>query len=734
MIAKVEPLLTTRSVSGPFDYRLPESMEDVAVGSVLVVPFGRRRIKGVVVGIAERSELPDGRLAEPLEALEAGVPPELVELGRWVGEEYCSTPARGLGLVLPPGTGTGAEARRVRPLVELEVEATPKGLEAVSGAERLGLRQRAVLRALEAGPKLARQLAASAGSDRATLRRLEARGLVATREVERRRRHHSPGVGAVQGEIQLTGDQGRALETIVGAVKGSRGAAPPVPHQAAPSFLLHGVTGSGKTEVYLEAARETLQRGRGAIVLVPEIALTPQTMDRFRRRFGDAVALLHSRMPAGARYDEWRRLRSGEARICVGPRSAVFAPVADLGLIVIDEEHDSSYKQEGDPRYDAREVARRRATEAGAVLVCGTATPRPESWQELERLALPSRVDGRRLPPVEIVDMRGGVPGPLHPRTREAFAEVAGNGGKAILLINRRGWSTHLTCRSCGHAWECPQCDVSLILHRDGVLRCHHCGHAEPKPESCSECSSVTIARVGSGTQRVEAELSEQLAPLEVFRLDSDSAGGGRHADVLRRFEAADSGVLVGTQMVAKGHDFPDVTLGVVLDADGALRLPDFRSEERTFALITQHAGRSGRGEAGGKVLVQALATGAPSIRHAARHDAAGFLAEELERRRSLRYPPFSHLIEIAISGESDERTEEAAETIRGLVSDRLGTDDELLGPAPLFRLRGRHRRRLMVKSGRRRGSVEGVREAVAAAVRDRALREVAISVDVDPQ
>jgi primosomal protein N' (replication factor Y) (superfamily II helicase) len=734
MIAKVEPLLTTRSVSGPFDYRLPESMEDVAVGSVLVVPFGRRRIKGVVVEIAERSELPDGRLAEPLEALEAGVPPELVELGRWVGKEYCSTPARGLGLVLPPGTGTGAEARRVRPLVELEVEATPKGLEAVSGAERLGLRQRAVLRALAAGPKLARQLVASAGSDRATLRRLEARGLVATREVERRRRHHSPGVGAVQGEIQLTGDQGRALETIVGAVKGSRGGTPPAPHQAAPSFLLHGVTGSGKTEVYLEAARETLERGRGAIVLVPEIALTPQTMDRFRRRFGDAVALLHSRMPAGARYDEWRRLRSGEARICVGPRSAVFAPVADLGLIVIDEEHDSSYKQEGDPRYDAREVARRRATEAGAVLVCGTATPRPESWQELERLALPSRVDGRRLPPVEIVDMRGGVPGPLHPRTREAFAEVAGNGGKAILLINRRGWSTHLTCRSCGHAWECPQCDVSLILHRDGALRCHHCGHAEPRPESCPECSSVTIARVGSGTQRVEAELSEQLAPLEVFRLDSDSAGGGRHADVLRRFEAADSGVLVGTQMVAKGHDFPDVTLGVVLDADGALRLPDFRSEERTFALITQLAGRSGRGEAGGKVLVQALATGAPSIRHAARHDAAGFLAEELERRRSLRYPPFSHLIEIAISGGSDERTEEAAETIRGLVSDRLGTDDELLGPAPLFRLRGRHRRRLMVKSGRRRESVEGVREAVAAAVRDRALREVAISVDVDPQ
>jgi primosomal protein N' (replication factor Y) (superfamily II helicase) len=727
-IAKVEPLLTTRNVSGPFDYRLPEAMSEVEVGSVLVVPFGRRRVVGVVVGLAERSDLPQDRLAEPLEALEAGVPPELVALGRWVGEEYCSTPARGLGLVLPPGVGTGAEARRVRPLVELEVEATNKGLEAISRGERLGLRQRAVLRALAAGPRLARQLAAGSGSDRATIRRLEARGLVATREVERRRRHGSPAVGAVRESVELTADQSAALAAVVAALPGKGGG------PRGRSFLLHGVTGSGKTEVYLEAARQALARGRGAIVLVPEIALTPQTMDRFRRRFGDSVALLHSRMSAGARYDEWRRVRSGEARICVGPRSAVFAPVGDPGLIVIDEEHDSSYKQESDPRYDAREIARHRAAESGAVLLCGTATPRPESWQVLERLELPSRVDGRALPPVEIVDMRGGVPGPLHPATRKAFNEVARQGGKAILLINRRGWSTHLTCRSCGHAWECPNCDVSLVLHRDGGLRCHHCGHAETKPASCPACSSVTIARVGSGTQRVEAELAEMLAPLEIFRLDSDSAASRGHAEILSRFEAADSGVLVGTQMVAKGHDFPDVTLSVVLDADGALRLPDFRSEERTFALITQLAGRSGRGEAGGRVLVQALATGAPSIRRAARHDAAGFLAEELERRRALRYPPFSHLIEIALAGADEHRVEGSAETVRELVADRISADDDLLGPAPLFRLRGKHRRRLLIKSERRHETVTAVREAVATAVRDRALRELAISVDVDPQ
>jgi primosomal protein N' (replication factor Y) len=458
-------------------------------------------------------------------------------------------------------------------------------------------------------------------------------------------------------------------------------------------------------------------------------------MDRFRRRFGEAVALLHSRMPAGARYDEWRRLRGGEARICVGPRSAVFAPVSDLGLIVIDEEHDGSYKQEGDPRYDAREVARRRAAESGAVLVAGTATPRPESWRELARLELPRRVDGRRLPPVEIVDMRGGIRGPLHPRTVEAFGELGRTGGKAILLINRRGWSTHLACRSCGHAWECPNCDVSLVLHRDGGLRCHHCGHAEPRPEVCAECSSVTIARVGAGTQRVEAELGELLAPLQIFRLDSDSAGAGDgHADVLRRFERAPSGVLVGTQMVAKGHDFPEVTLGVVLDADGTLRLPDFRSEERTFALITQLAGRSGRGEAGGRVLVQTLAPGAPSIRYAAEHDAAGFLADEIERRRTLRYPPFSHLIELVLSASDEARLEPAVGAIRDLVAGALPEGDDLLGPAALFRLRGKHRSRLVVKTADRRTAVAAVREAVAAAVSGRLLREVAVSVDVDPQ
>ena len=729
-IAKVEPLLTTRSVSGPFDYRLPDAMMGVGVGSVLVVPFGRRRVLGMVVDLAEASELPDDRLAEPLEALEAGVPEELVELGLWVGEEYCSTPARGLGLALPPGTGTGADARRVRPLLELEVELTDTGRAALGDPDAvegrpLGVRQRAALRALAAGPAGARGLSSSSGVERSTIRRLEARGLVASREVERRRRPSTAGVGAVAGPIELTAEQRRAVGRIVAGL--DRGVYEAV--------LLHGVTGSGKTEVYLESAREGLAKGRGAIVLVPEIALTPQTVSRFRERFGEAVALLHSRMSPGARYDEWRRLRSGEARICVGPRSAVFAPVRDLGLVVIDEEHDPSYKQESDPRYDAREVAARRAELAGAVLVSGTATPRPESWHSLERVELPRRVDGLALPPVEVVDMRGGPRGPLHPRTAEAFGRVAREGSKAILLINRRGWSVHLACRSCGHAWRCPDCDVSLVLHRSlDALRCHHCGHAEATPAECPECSSVTIARIGSGTQRVEAELEALLGELPVFRLDSDAAGArGGHAEILRRFERAESGVLVGTQMVAKGHDFPEVTLSVILDADAALRLPDFRSEERTFSMITQLAGRSGRGEAGGTVLVQTMAPDAASIRHAASHDAAGFLTGELERRRRLSYPPFSHLIEVGLTRPEEPAAEEAAELMRWLVAERLPAEVELLGPAPLFRLRGRHRRRLMLKAPERASAVDAVREAVGAAAR-RLPRGAALSVDVDPQ
>ena len=728
-VLRVEPLTTARSLRGPFDYRRPEAMEDLEVGSVVRVPFGPRKLLGVVVELAETSELAPERLAEPIEALEAGAPAELVRLGLWVAREYCSTPSRGLQLVLPPGTGTGG--RTVRSKVELRAEILPAGEEALSGGGRLGVKQRAVLEALREGEMASGELAAAVGSDRQTLKRLEQRGLVATRSSRLRRAPASSSLAAPAQRPQLLPEQRDAVESIVNALDGAK-------LGGERSLLLHGVTGSGKTEVYLAAVEAALERGQGAIVLVPEIGLAPQAVARFRARLGDRFAVLHSALSAGERYDEWRRLRSGEATVCVGPRSAVFAPVRDLGLIVIDEEHDPSYKQEGDPCYDARTVARRRAETSGAVLVAGTATPRPEAWLELPRLELPRRVDGLRMPPVELVDMREADPrsGPVHPDTWEALEGVRAAGAKAIVMINRRGFAPWLTCRSCGHHWNCPNCDVSLIVHRHrGRLVCHHCAHAEAQPRACPQCASTTLSRAGAGTELIESLLRERLAPMPVFRLDSDTASErGAHARILARFGEASSAVLVGTQMVAKGHDFPEVTLATILDADATLRFPDFRAEERTFAMVAQLAGRSGRGEAGGKVIVQTLAPNAASIEHASRHDSTGFLAGELERRRLLNYPPYSHLVRIGLNAEQEARVEAAATTVAGELRRQLPRGTDLLGPAPMFRVRNRHRRRILLKAGDRAATVAAVREVVERLAAERALKDVALGVDVDPQ
>jgi primosomal protein N' (replication factor Y) len=729
-ILRVEPLTTARALRGPFDYRQPDAMELLEVGSVVRVPFGPRRLLGVVVEVAETSELPPERLAEPIEALEAGAPAELVELGLWVAREYCSTPSRGLQLVLPPGTGSGSSGRTVRTKFELRAEILPAGEAALSGGERLGVKQRAVLEALSGGEMSAPELAAAVGSDRQTLRRLQERGLIDTRDSQLRRAPVASRLRAPAERPQLLPEQRQAVDAIVAALDGNA--------EAPRSQLLHGVTGSGKTEVYLAAVEAALERGQGAIVLVPEIGLAPQAVARFRARLGDRFAVLHSALSAGERYDEWRRLRSGEASVCVGPRSAVFAPVRELGLIVIDEEHDPSYKQEGDPTYDARTVARRRAADSGAVLVAGTATPRPESWLELPRLQLPRRVDGRRLPPVNLVDMREADPrsGPVHLETWEALEAVRGSGAKAIVMINRRGFAPWLTCRSCGHHWGCPNCDVSLIVHRhSGRLVCHHCAHAESQPRACTECASTTLSRAGAGTEWIETLLRERLEPMPIFRLDSDTAAErGAHARILAEFGEAPSAVLVGTQMVAKGHDFPEVTLSAILDADATLRFPDFRAEERTFAMVAQLAGRSGRGEAGGEVMVQTLAPAASSIDHASRHDSVGFLEVELERRRILRYPPYSHLLRIGLASEHEGRLEEAATAIAAELRRSLPAESELLGPAPMFRVRNRHRRRVLIKASDREGTVAAVREVVERRAGERALREVAIGVDVDPQ
>jgi len=727
-IARVEPLTTTRALRGPFDYRLPEALADVAVGTLLAVPFAGRELLGVVVERATSSEVPDERLVEPRARVEPAIPAELVELARWIAVEYCSTFSRALQLVLPPGAGRGV-APRVRIRTALVAEISEGGRAALADGARLTDRQRAVLERLAAEGPLP---ATATGADHGGLRRLADRGLLVLEARAQRRRPLTHAVGARSAHAPaLTAEQTAALAPILAAL-----AAGPEGDPATRRFLLHGVTGSGKTEVYLQAAEAALAAGRSVLVLVPEIALAPQTVARFQARFGDTVAVLHSQLGQGERYDEWLQLSGGEARIAVGPRSAVFAPLADLGLVIVDEEHEPAYKHEGDPRYDARRVAAYRAQQAGAVLLSGSATPRPESVHALRRIRLTQRVDGRPLPPVEVLDMRDARH-PLHPTTREALGDVRRAGGKAIVLVNRRGWSNFLSCRSCGHVWSCPQCDVALVLHqREGAIACHHCGHRERIPTVCTACHSSSVARHGAGTERIETELLEALGDPEfpILRLDADTARGGKGAvaRVLERFDSARAGVLVGTQMVAKGHDFPDVTLGVVLDADQTLRFPDFRAEERTFALVAQLAGRAGRGDRGnGRVLVQTLSPDAPSIVAASRHDADGFLTGELERRQALSYPPFASLIRVTCSAEEAGDAAAAAEAVRERIS---APGAVVLGPAPLFRLRNRERSQLIVKAPQRRPAIASVAAAVDAVARTAAGRRAQLSADVDPQ
>jgi primosomal protein N' (replication factor Y) (superfamily II helicase) len=717
-IARVEPLTRTRAVRGPFDYRLRPDQSGVEVGSLLRVPFGRRVTLGIVLELSDHSELDGDRLAEPAAVLAPAIPPDLVSLARWMANEYCSTMARALSLVLAPGATDGAKPKQV-----LVAGATDAGRAALRGEAPLNEGQRALLVRLEQSGEA---LAADLGTPR--LRRLEARGLVYLLRSSRRRapaRHQIATASVVPPA--LSGEQRAALARISEALEARRGPA------AGGRFLLHGVTGSGKTEVYLHAVQQTLAAGRSAIVLVPEIALTPQAVERFEARFGGVVAVMHSGLGQGERYDEWLRLRQGEARVCVGPRSAVFAPLSNIGLIVVDEEHEASYKHEGDPRYDARTVAEQRAGAHRAVLLLGSATPRPESALSVPRLRLSRRVDGRPLPQVEILDMRG-LHHPLHPETRMALADLRRAGGKAIVLLNRRGWSNFLSCRSCGEVWMCPNCEVALVLHRSGnFIACHHCGHREPGPSRCPSCSSVAVARHGAGTERIEHELAAALGDPEfpVLRLDADSSGLGARARTLERFGSARAGLLVGTQMVAKGHDFPDVALGIVLDADQTLRFPDFRSEERTFALITQLAGRAGRADVGGRVLVQTLAPAARSINFAAHHDADAFLADELVRRRALSYPPFASLIRIVCSAAEAAAAHAVAVALHARLN---GTAATVLGPAPLFRLRGRARSQIVIKVSDRAGAIREAGAAVDAVAAIASKRGVSVSVDVDPQ
>lgn len=588
-----------------------------------------------------------------------------------------------------------------------------------------------------------------------TVKALEEKGYIEISEIEVYRDPYRGRDFKPSSPLPLTPEQQKVFTRIARTVDEQQ-------HEV---FLLHGVTGSGKTEIYLQCIQRAVDQGRQAVVLVPEIALTPQMVERFKGRFGSGVAVMHSRLSVGERYDEWRKIREGKAMVAVGARSAVFAPFANLGLIIMDEEHESSYKQEENPKYHARDVAVRRAEQGGAAVILGSATPSLESYHAARSqsdihfspvlLEMPTRALGNALPKVHVVDMRDelkeGNRSMFSRRLHAALERRLEKGEQTVLLLNRRGFSTFVMCRSCGYVATCPECDISLTYHsRSDNLRCHYCGHAESSPKLCPECGSEHIRFFGTGTQRVEEELGKLFPGIRVIRMDVDTTTEkGSHEKLLNQFRDKKADVLLGTQMVAKGLDFPDVTLVGVITADSALNLPDFRAGEKTFQLLTQVAGRAGRHQLPGEVVVQSYTPEHYSIVHASGHDYYSFVREELKHRRALHYPPYCRLILVTLSHEQLPLLLKMAENyalnlqgrarqLRWFASlDKLSADAlDLLGPvaSPLPKLKGRYRFQCIIKW---RGAIDAIglarqiAEELEDSVRDNNLQ---ISIDVDPQ
>ena len=771
-------------VGHTFTYTVEGGMP--APGSRVLVPFRRERRVGWVVGpaVGDRTEGLKGIISVLDD--DPSLPPDLLQLCGWISEYYLAP----LGITLraalptlltdfsrdylvlqstPSGTRTPRESRildliqeagvsvrvdtlrkhlgggsiwpEIRRLVAAGVlrhEVVPPREPSVKTrhiarvtrwvtnlAEREELfsrspRQREALDVLEASGGLMEManLLRQGGFSRSVVAGLEEKEVISVGAEEVVRDPFRDMPVEEPPELTPTADQAHALQTILEGIKDPK----PLP------FLLHGITGSGKTLVYIEVLREVVQRqGRSAIVLVPEISLTPQTVSRFRAHFGDDVAVLHSSLSDGERYDSWRQLRSGEKRIAVGARSAVFAPLEDLGVVVVDEEHDSSYKQSEAPRYHARDVAVIRARMCGALCVLGSATPSLESWRNAAigksvRLSLPERVAGGVLPPVRVVDLRtlrrdqevdrgvgrgkdGGTV--LSPTLAEGIRERIRRSEQVILLLNRRGYSSFVQCRECGYVETCPHCSISLTYHRIGKrILCHHCRHDEPAPQRCGRCGAKDLSFRGLGTEQVERVVAETFPEARLARMDVDTTSGKwAHHEILGRVERGEVDILLGTQMIAKGLDFPRVTLVGVVNADVGLHLPDFRASERTFQLLSQVAGRAGRGTLGGEVVIQTSVPDHYAVRAALTHDYEGFAARELKERESPAYPPGVRMVNAVLSSPAQElaarNAEVAVEWFRGHLAKERLRGVEVIGPAPspIERLHGRWRWHFLARS-----------------------------------
>ena len=696
------------NVASPFTYRIPKGMK-LETGQRVAVPFGRREKEGIVLSLTETCDLEESRIRDVLRPLEdyAAIPEELMELAVQMAEESHCPLAETLRLMLPAQMRGGRIHIRKERTAKLIIP-SEDALE-YAGNEKRSAKRAELLRIL-ADNRIhpVKEIARAVKDPGDALKKLAADNLIELSEEELLRIPESRYCNAEDTDFTLTPGQKEALDEILPCLQNKGG-----------RFLLHGVTGSGKTEVFMAAVRKTLTLGKSAIILVPEIALTPQMVSWFRGRFGPVAAVIHSRLSAGERFDEWRRIRRGDARVIIGARSAVFSPACRLGLIVVDEEHESTYLSDHHPRYDAREVALKRCTRENATLILASATPSILSFAKARRgdymlLEMPQRVMDRPLPAVEIIDMReeleNGNRTVLSGELRKALKECIVRDEQAMLLMNRRGYNSFVSCRSCGYVVKCPNCDISMTYHinsTDGLLRCHYCGQTLRPPDKCPECGGKYIRYFGAGTQKVEEEVNKLLPGISTVRMDYDTTSGkDGHGKILEEFRSGRARILIGTQMIAKGLDFPKVTLVGVIAADMTLNLPDYRSRERTFQLLTQVAGRAGRGEKPGKVIVQTYKPEDPVIRYAAGQDYRSFFEDEFRRRRRGLYPPFTMLARFLTESVKSEAAEEAAkhleEETRKKIEQHPAWGKKMLlisNDTPSVKvLRGKYRRHVVMK------------------------------------
>ncbi|MDZ4657156.1 MAG: primosomal protein N' [Bythopirellula sp.] len=737
----VASVVLGEGAKGEYDYLVPNVLCDadehdrcLQVGRRVRVPFGRsnRKVVGYCVALGTKGVDP-GRLKSVAEVVDSTslLSPAMLRLTRWMADYYLCNWGEVLEAVVPAGVRQLAGTRKV---VLLSV---PEDVREKLATLKLATKQAQALTHLakSSRPLTIAQLATATNCTAAPIKQLLKKGLIEGREKRLDSGDAELEVFEREAPLTLNIDQQRALEAIQIALD------KPEPH----GMVLHGVTGSGKTEVYLQAIETVVGFGRQAIVLVPEISLTPQTVRRFRARF-DAVAVLHSHQTNVERHREWQRISRGEVQVVVGARSAVFAPTPHLGLIVIDEEHESSFKQDSTPRYHARDVAWQRAIAERIPLVLGSATPSLEAWQRTEigefaRLDLPCRVSNRPLPNVITVDLRdpghtrmsrGAISRPLH----QAMVAALRDEGQVILLLNRRGFSTHIQCPACGFVAKCPHCELPLTFHRqESITRCHYCDYQLAPPSSCPDCKSTAIRFGGLGTQKLEAEVNARFPDYVCERMDTDSMKTrGSHERVLDAFRHGKVNILLGTQMIAKGLDFPNVTLVGVINADTALHLPDFRAGERTFQLVAQVAGRTGRGEKGGRVLVQTLSPDHLAIRAAVRHDYEMFATEELGVRKQLHYPPYGSMIRLVVRGPAEETARAVAEQVAGELRAAAAalTGVRVMGPAvaAIAKLRDHYRFQIQLQAE----TMPPLHEVVQRVTAKLKLPEkVFLAVDVDP-